>query len=124
MEVKKVVSVEEAEASVQAAEVKAIKDDADADLAKALPALEDAVKKVRAIDVNNFYELKGVSSPSQSIVKMFEVVAHMFTKPKPPKPTDEKKKAVDPSGAKIFKCLITTTSASFVWSFYHDEIFQ
>ena len=64
MEVKKVVSVEEAEASVQAAEVKAIKDDADADLAKALPALEDAVKKVRAIDVNNFYELKGVSSPS------------------------------------------------------------
>ena len=31
MEVKKVVSVEEAEASVQAAEVKAIKDDADAD---------------------------------------------------------------------------------------------
>lgn len=98
MEVKKVVSVEEAEASVQAAEVKAIKDDADADLAKALPALEDAVKKVRAIDVNNFYELKGVSSPSQSIVKMFEVVAHMFTKPKPPRPTDEKKKAVDPDG--------------------------
>ena len=46
MEVKKVVSVEEAEASVQAAEVKAIKDDADADLAKALPALEDAVKKL------------------------------------------------------------------------------
>lgn len=64
MEVKKVVSVEEAEASVQAAEVKAIKDDADNDLAKALPALDDAVKKVRAIDVNNFYELKGVSSPS------------------------------------------------------------
>jgi dynein heavy chain len=39
-EVKKVVSVEEAEASEQAAEVKKIKDDADADLSVALPALE------------------------------------------------------------------------------------
>ena len=46
-EVKKVVSVEEAEASEQAAEVKKIKDDADADLAVALPALDEAVKKVK-----------------------------------------------------------------------------
>jgi dynein heavy chain len=63
--------VEEAEASEQAAEVKKIKDDADADLAVALPALEDAVKKVKNINVNDFYELKGVGSPSMSIVKMF-----------------------------------------------------
>jgi len=38
--VKAVVSVEEAEASAQAAEVKTIKDDADRDLSVALPALE------------------------------------------------------------------------------------
>lgn len=63
--------MEEAEASEQAAEVKKIKDDADADLAVALPALEDAVKKVKNINVNDFYELKGVGSPSMSIVKMF-----------------------------------------------------
>lgn len=40
-------SAEEAEASVKAAEVKEIKDNADADLAVALPALEEAVKKVK-----------------------------------------------------------------------------
>ena len=63
--------MEEAEAAEQAAEVKEIKDGADADLAVALPALEDAVKKVKNINVNDFYELKGVGSPSMSIVKMF-----------------------------------------------------
>jgi dynein heavy chain len=46
-EIKKVVSAEEAIASEQAAEVKAVKDGADADLAVALPALEEAVKKVK-----------------------------------------------------------------------------
>lgn len=59
-EVKKVVSAEEAEVAVQAAEVKKIKDDADADLSEALPALEDAVKKVKQINVNDFYELRGL----------------------------------------------------------------
>lgn len=77
-EVKKVVMVEEAEASTQAAEVKEIKDGADAELAVALPALEDAVKKVKNINVNDFYELKAIQAPGPSIVKMFEVVAYMF----------------------------------------------
>jgi len=97
-EVKKVVSVEEAEASEQAAEVKKIKDDADADLAVALPALENAVKKVREIDVKDFYELRTVGKPSPSIVKMFEVVSYMLKLSKPKKNTDEKSKEVDPEG--------------------------
>ena len=67
-EVKKVVSVEEAEAAGQAAEVKKIKDDADADLNKALPELAIAVERVKKINVNDFYELKGVAAPSDSIV--------------------------------------------------------
>lgn len=97
-EVKKVVSVEEASASEQAAEVKSVKDGADADLAVALPALEEAVKKVKSINVNDFYELKGVGKPSMSIVKMFEVVCHMFKFKKPPKPKDPKKIESDPDG--------------------------
>ena len=97
-EVKKVVSVEEATASVQAAEVKEIKDNADSDLAVALPALEEAVKKVKGIDVTNFYELKNVGAPSMSIVKMFEVCCYMFKLPKPKKPTDDKGKEKDPDG--------------------------
>lgn len=73
-EVKAVVSIEEASASEQAAEVKAIKDGADADLAVALPALEEAVKKVKQINVNDFYELKVISTPGKSIVAVFKTV--------------------------------------------------
>lgn len=96
-EVKDVVSKEEEIASAQAAEVKSIKDGADADLAVALPALEEAVKKVKQINVNDFYELKGIATPGAAIVKMFEVVAKMFGK-KPGKVTDPKKKESDPDG--------------------------
>jgi dynein heavy chain len=93
------VSVEEAEASAQAAEVKEIKDDADRDLAVALPALEQAVKKVEGIDVNSFYELKGVAKPGPALVKMFEIVLNFFPgKGKPKKPTDDKTKEFDPLG--------------------------
>jgi dynein heavy chain len=45
--VKAVVSVEKIKAEKEAAEVKAVKDEADADLSVALPALEEAVKKVK-----------------------------------------------------------------------------
>lgn len=96
-EVKDVVQKEEEEASTQAAEVKGIKDGADAELAVALPALEEAVKKVKQINVNDFYELKGIAKPGLSIVKMFEVVSHMFKK-KPQKVTDPKKAESDPDG--------------------------
>jgi len=70
-EIKKIVSVEEEVAAKEAAEVKAVKDEADADLAVALPALDEAVKAVKKIDVNNFYELKGVAAPGKSIVACF-----------------------------------------------------
>ena len=59
-EIKRVVSIEEEKAATEAADVKSVKDEADADLAVALPALDEAVRAVKKIDVNNFYELKGV----------------------------------------------------------------
>jgi dynein heavy chain, axonemal len=99
--VKKVVSVEEDKAAVEAAEVKAVKDEADADLAVALPALDDAVKKVKGIDVNNFYELKGVAAPGMSIVKCFETVMQFFPKKGKAKKNsnkDPKTMAIDPDG--------------------------
>lgn len=77
-EIKKVVELEEVEASIQEAEVIRIKTDADSDLAVALPALDAAVKKVKEIDVNNFYELKAVSSPSPTIVQCFMIVCFML----------------------------------------------
>lgn len=90
--------VEEAEAAEQAAEVKTIKDDADGELNKVLPALDDAIRKVKAIEVNSFYELKNIASPSKSVVQMFKVVSIMLKMKKPPKQTDEKKKENDPEG--------------------------
>lgn len=54
-----------------------IKSDADNDLAVALPALEQAVKKVKDINVNDFYELKGIGAPSATIVQCFMIVCLM-----------------------------------------------
>ena len=70
-------------------------------MAVALPALEEAVRKVKQINVNDFYELKGVGMPGQSIVKVFKTVLYFFPgkgKPKKPAKTDEKKMASDPEG--------------------------
>ncbi len=76
-----------------------IKGDADADLAVALPALENAVKKVREINVNDFYELKAVNTPGPSIVACFQVVCFLILKnEKPKKQTDPKKIPYDPDG--------------------------
>lgn len=76
-----------------------IKGDADADLAVALPALENAVKKVREINVNDFYELKAVNSPGPTIVACFQVVCFLLLKSeKPKKPNDAKKLQYDPEG--------------------------
>ena len=61
--------------------------------------MEQAVKKVEGIDVNSFYELKNVSKPGPSLVKMFEIVLNFFPqKGKPKKPTDDKTKEFDPLG--------------------------
>jgi len=98
-EIKVVVSAEEIEASKQEAEVSKIKGDADADLAVALPALENAVKKVNQIDVGDFYVLKGVNTPTMTVVSCFQVVCFMLLKgQKPKKPNDPKKIQYDPEG--------------------------
>lgn len=100
--VKVVVAADEEVAAKEAAEVKAVKDSADADLAVALPALDEAVKKVKQINVNDFYELKGVGAPGPSIVACFKTVILYFPDvkkqvKKPPK-TDEKMTGIDPEG--------------------------
>jgi dynein heavy chain len=101
-EIKKSVSAEEETAAVQAAEVKRIKDDADADLAVALPALDKAVAAVNKIEVNSFYEMKGVGKPSASMVNMFKLACMMMDKAmavgKPTAPKDDKGKESDPQG--------------------------
>ena len=55
-----------------------IKGDADADLAVALPALDAAVKKVNEINVNDFYVLKSVATPTITVVECFKIVCFML----------------------------------------------
>lgn len=58
-----VVSEEEAVASAEAAKVKAIKDECEADLAEALPALEAAEQALNTLTKNDITEVKGMKSP-------------------------------------------------------------
>ena len=58
-----VVSVEEAGASAEAANVQAIKDECEADLAEAIPALEAALKALDTLTKNDITEVKGMKSP-------------------------------------------------------------
>lgn len=61
--VKKVVSTEEAAAACEAAKVQAIKDECEADLAEALPALQAAVRALDTLTKNDITEVKGMKSP-------------------------------------------------------------
>lgn len=56
--VKEVVSKEEAIASEEAAKVKAIKDDCEADLAEAMPVLDKALKALNTLTKNDITEVK------------------------------------------------------------------
>lgn len=56
--VKEVVSKEEAIASEEAAKVKAIKDDCEADLAEAMPVLDRALKALNTLTKNDITEVK------------------------------------------------------------------
>jgi hypothetical protein len=57
---------------------------------------------VKKINVADFYEMKQVGTPGQSMVKMFHVACLMMNDMmkvgRPKKPTDDKKKQYDPDG--------------------------
>ena len=95
-------SAEEAVATKQEAEVKAVKDDADEKLGEALPALDAAIEKVKKIQVKDFYDMKVVNNPKPSIVTCFKLVC-IFLEPagpgkKPVPPNDPGQKEMDPEG--------------------------
>jgi dynein heavy chain, axonemal len=75
--VKEVVSREEATASEEAANVKAIKDDCEADLAEALPVLERSLKALNTLTKNDITEVKGMKSPPAGVKLVMEAVCIM-----------------------------------------------
>lgn len=96
--VKSVVVVEEEEASKQAAEVKEIKDNADAELNTALPELAIAVKKVESIEVSAFYSLKTIQKPAASTVAVFKICCLFLLPNDRPKKQPADKAESDPEG--------------------------
>lgn len=78
--------------------MKAIKDNADAELGTALPELAIAVKKVEQIEVSAFYSLKTIQKPAPSVVCVFKICcAFLLPNDKPKKPQGDKAEA-DPEG--------------------------
>eukprot|EP00775_Hariotina_reticulata_P006671 gene6671-6895_t len=73
-QVKKVVSQEEAVASGEAAKVQAIKDECEADLAEAMPALQSAIRALDTLTKNDITEVKGMKSPPAAVRVVLEAV--------------------------------------------------
>jgi dynein heavy chain len=77
-ETKATVEVEEANANKKAAESKAIADSAQADLAEALPALEEAVKCLNDLKKADIDEVKSLKTPPAGVVLTIKAVCIMF----------------------------------------------
>ena len=90
-------------AAVKAAEVKVIADDAQADLDKALPALENAVKCLKELQKNDIVEIKANKNPTPPVKLTLQGVCIMFAikpikenNPDGPGKVDNWHKAVQP----------------------------
>merc|ERR1719253_1324682 len=77
-EVQKSVAEEEEGARGTAADVQAIKDDAQRDLDKALPALEQAVQCLKRLKKEHINEVKGMANPPGGVKLCMEAVCIMF----------------------------------------------
>jgi dynein heavy chain, axonemal len=82
-ETKKIVEEEETAANKKAAETKAIADDAQADLDKALPALEKAVESLDKLKKSDLDEVKALKTPPRLVKTTMQAALIMFNiKPK------------------------------------------
>lgn len=75
------VSAEEAEVGKQAEETSLVAADAQADLDKALPALESAMKALKSLTKADVTEVKGFSSPPPAVQKVMEAVCCLLGQP-------------------------------------------
>ena len=82
-ETKKTVTQQEADASIQAQQAKEIAADAQADLDKALPALDAALESLKKLSRNDVVEVKSLKNPPDGVRLVMEACCIMFEeKPK------------------------------------------
>merc|ERR1719174_3487068 len=74
---RQVVERDEAAATIKANESKAIKEECEAGLAEALPALEAAVKALRTLKKDDITEVKSMKSPPAGVKLTMEAVCIM-----------------------------------------------
>ena len=67
--------------SIEAAECKAISDDAEADLAIAMPALEKAMEEVDKLDKSAISEVKAYTKPPELVETVMQAIMVLFNKP-------------------------------------------
>jgi len=80
---KEIVAKDEAEATAQEEEAEALKKDAEFELGKATPLLEEAAKVLNDLKKDDFYILAGIKKPTPAVVLGMEVSCHMMQiKPK------------------------------------------
>lgn len=80
-EQKKQVEADSDRIGIEAAECKAISDDAEADLAIAMPALEKAMEEVEKLDKASISEVKAYSKPPALVETVLQGVMTLFNKP-------------------------------------------
>jgi dynein heavy chain len=80
-EQRKQVEADSERISHEAAECKAISDDAEADLAIAMPALERAMEEVEKLDKSSVSEVKAYTKPPQLVETVLQAVMILFGKP-------------------------------------------
>lgn len=96
-ETKKVVAVDEEIASVEAAKAKKMKDECEADLAEALPALAAATQALDTLKANDITMIKSMKSPPMGVKLVMEAICIMkdIKAMKIPDPSGNGKKADD-----------------------------
>lgn len=80
-EQRKQVEADSERISVEAAECKVISDDAEADLAVAMPALEKAMEEVEKLDKGSVSEVKAYTKPPAAVETVMQAVMILFNKP-------------------------------------------
>jgi dynein heavy chain len=80
-EQRKQVEADSERISLEAAECKAISDDAEADLAIAMPALEKAMEEVEKLDKGSISEVKAYTKPPALVETVLQGVMILFQKP-------------------------------------------
>lgn len=80
-EQKKQVEADSDRIALEAAECKAISDDAEADLAIAMPALENAMAEVDKLDKSSVSEVKAYTKPPALVETVMQAVMILFNKP-------------------------------------------